>query len=57
VPSGVAHASQILGSYHAGETLKLHILRQQKRVELPVEIPADAGPTAIIIPDDSADRA
>jgi len=40
VPSGVSHAYQILSSYHAGETLKLHIMRQQKRLELTVEIPA-----------------
>lgn len=43
VPSGVSHAYQILSSYHAGEALKLHIMRQQKRLELPVEIPAGPG--------------
>jgi S1-C subfamily serine protease len=42
VPSGVSHAFQILGSYRPGEALKLHIMRQQKRMELPVEIPGDA---------------
>jgi S1-C subfamily serine protease len=41
VPTSGSHALQILNSYRAGETLKLHIMRQQKRVELPVEIPAD----------------
>jgi hypothetical protein len=39
VPTGVTHAFQILSSYHAGESLKLHIMRQQKRMELPVQIP------------------
>jgi S1-C subfamily serine protease len=41
IPTSGSHALQILNSYRAGETLKLHIMRQQKRVELPVEIPAD----------------
>jgi S1-C subfamily serine protease len=41
VPTSGSHALQILNSYRAGETLKLHIMRQQKRIELPVEIPAD----------------
>ena len=39
VPNGVAHAYEILSSYHSGETLKLHVLRQQKRLELAVDIP------------------
>ena len=39
IPNGVSHAYEILSSYHAGETLKLHIMRQQKRLELAVEIP------------------
>jgi C-terminal processing protease CtpA/Prc len=39
VPSGASHAYEILSSYHAGETLKLHVMRQQKRLELAVEIP------------------
>jgi S1-C subfamily serine protease len=56
VPSGVAHASQILSSYHAGETLKLHIMRQQKRVELPVEIPAAGEPAAALSLRDLADH-
>jgi S1-C subfamily serine protease len=41
VPTGAAHALQILNSYRAGEKLKLHIMRQQKHVELPIEIPAE----------------
>jgi S1-C subfamily serine protease len=47
VPSGVSHAYQILSSYHAGETLKLRVMRQQKRLELAVEIPLEmpAGPS------------
>ena len=51
-----ACATQILGSYHPGETLKLHIMRQQKRLELPVEIPA-AGPSAFFLAPADADRA
>jgi S1-C subfamily serine protease len=39
VPGGVTHAFQILRSYRLGETLKLHIMRQQKRIELPIEVP------------------
>jgi S1-C subfamily serine protease len=38
-PSGVSHAFQILSSYRSGETVKLHVMRQQKRIELPVEVP------------------
>jgi len=47
VPVGVTHAFQILSSYHAGESLKLHIMRQQKRMELPIQIPEqpDSPPT------------
>jgi S1-C subfamily serine protease len=41
IPTSGSHALQILNSYRAGETLKLHIMRQQKRIELPVEIPAE----------------
>jgi S1-C subfamily serine protease len=39
VPGGVTHAFQILRSYRVGETLKLHIMRQQKKIELPIEVP------------------
>jgi S1-C subfamily serine protease len=41
VPTGASHALQILNSYRTGEKLKLHIMRQQKHVELLVEIPPD----------------
>ena len=48
VPSGASHALQILDSYRAGERLKLHIMRQQKRLELPIEMPPpDAGRTEL----------
>ena len=46
VPGGVAHAFQILDSYRPGETVKLHIMRQKKRVELAVEIPQEGNPPA-----------
>lgn len=42
VPDGASHAVQILNSYRGGEKLKLHVLRQQKRLELPIEIPQQA---------------
>jgi hypothetical protein len=43
VPTSVPHAVQILSSYHAGEKLKLHILRQQKRAELAVDVPESSA--------------
>ncbi len=42
VPDGASHAMQILNSYRGGEKLKLHVMRQQKRLELPIEIPQQA---------------
>jgi S1-C subfamily serine protease len=42
VPTGAAHALQILNSYREGEKLKLHIMRQQKHVELTIEILKDS---------------
>jgi S1-C subfamily serine protease len=39
VPDGASHALQILNSYRSGEKLKLHVMRQQKHLELPIEIP------------------
>jgi S1-C subfamily serine protease len=41
VPTSGTHALRILNSYRSGETLKLHIMRQQKRMELPVEVHTD----------------
>ena len=41
VPTNGSHALRILNSYRAGESLKLHIMRQQKRIELAVEMPAE----------------
>lgn len=43
MPTGVTHALQILSSYRMGEKLKLHIMRQQKRIELTIEVPATAN--------------
>jgi S1-C subfamily serine protease len=40
-PGSVGHASQILNSYRPGESLKLHIMRQQKRIELQITLPED----------------
>jgi S1-C subfamily serine protease len=42
-PSGVSHAFQILSSYRSGETVKLHVMRQQKRIELPVQVPESSS--------------
>ncbi len=41
VPKDVRHAMRILGSYQAGETLKLGIMRDKKKRTLDVEIPAE----------------
>ena len=41
VPESASHALQILNSYRHGEKLRLHIMRQQKRLELPIEIPPE----------------
>jgi len=38
VPNNASHALRILNSYRSGESLKLHIMRQQKRIEVPVEM-------------------
>jgi S1-C subfamily serine protease len=43
VPNGASHASQILNSYRAGEKFKLHIMRQQKRVELQIDMPENVA--------------
>jgi len=40
-PTSVRHALRILGSYQAGETLKLEIMRDKKHRTLDVEIPDD----------------
>ena len=43
VPDGASHALQILNSYRGGEKLKLHVMRQQKHLELPIEIPQQSA--------------
>lgn len=43
-PNGVSHALQILDSYRSGETAKLHVMRQKKRIELSVTLPPDDAP-------------
>lgn len=40
-PKDVRHALRILGSYAAGEKLKLGIMRDKRRVSIDVQIPAD----------------
>ena len=47
-PSSPTHAFRILGSYQAGEKLKLNVLRMKKRMSFDVTIPEDArGSSAI----------
>ena len=43
VPNNASHAFRIFSSYRSGETLKLHIMRDQKRMELPIDVPADTS--------------
>lgn len=45
VPRSVGHAYEILNSYHAGEKLKLHVIRQQRRIELAIEVPEETVDT------------
>ncbi len=40
-PKDTRHAIRILGSYSSGETLKLGIMRDKKKVTIDIEIPAD----------------
>jgi S1-C subfamily serine protease len=40
-PSSASHALRILGSYQAGEKLKLNVLRAKKRMTFDVTVPAD----------------
>lgn len=48
-PTSVRHALRILGSYQAGESLQLEIMRDKKRRTLDVEIPDDLS--SRIVPD------
>lgn len=41
VPSNASHAFRILGSYQAGEKVKLNVLRMKKRLTVDVTIPED----------------
>lgn len=42
VPASPTHALRILGSYQAGEQLKLNVLRMKKRLSFDITIPEDA---------------
>lgn len=42
-PTSVRHALRILGSYQAGESLKIEIMRNKKRQTLDIQIPSDLG--------------
>jgi hypothetical protein len=56
VPNGASHAFQILSSYHPGESLKLHLMRQQKRIELPIELPIEVPVEVPVEMPDPGDR-
>lgn len=47
-PNSVRHAMRILGSYQAGEKLKLQIMRDKRRRTLDIEIPDDR--TSRVVP-------
>jgi predicted metalloprotease with PDZ domain len=40
-PANPTHAFRILGSYQAGEQLKLNVLRQKKKMSFEITVPAD----------------
>lgn len=42
-PSSPTHAFRILGSYQAGEQLKLNVLRQKKKMSFEITIPNEPG--------------
>ncbi len=47
VPENAVHAARILGSYEAGEKLKLNVLRMKKRITLEFEVPADTSAESV----------
>jgi predicted metalloprotease with PDZ domain len=47
-PSSATHAFRILGSYQAGEELKLGVLRMKKRMTFEVTVPEDPAATAAV---------
>jgi S1-C subfamily serine protease len=47
IPRNGSHALQILSSYRAGETLKVHIMRLQKKTELLIKVPEDLTRSAL----------
>ena len=40
-PNSVSHAMRILGSYQAGETLKVEIMRDQQKRTIEIDMPDD----------------
>ncbi|MGI9220096.1 MAG: PDZ domain-containing protein [Woeseiaceae bacterium] len=46
-PSSVRHALRILGSYQAGESLEIEIMRNKKRKTLDVQIPSDLSSSLV----------
>ena len=50
-PKDVRHALRILGSYSAGEKLKMGIMRDQKKRSIDIEIPADFQGNLVPQPD------
>lgn len=53
-PNSVSHAMRILGSYQAGETLKIEIMRDKRKrtieIEMPVELQGQSAPPLAPVP-------
>jgi C-terminal processing protease CtpA/Prc len=53
-PNSVSHAMRILGSYQAGETLKIEIMRDKRKrtieIEMPVELQSQTAPPLAPVP-------
>ena len=53
-PNSVSHATRILGSYQAGETLKIEIMRDKRKrtieVEMPTEVQSQMAPPVAPVP-------
>ena len=50
VPTDVRHALKILSSYESGEKLELGIMRDKKKRELEIEVPADYRGSIVVPP-------
>ena len=59
-PNSVSHAMRILGSYQAGETLKIEIMRDKRKrtieIEMPVEVRGQTAPPLAPVPAEDGDH-